>query len=53
MPGILTATAAAAMLIQALETADLTARPVYDAMFAPLKRSEAQYADVGPPLPPE
>jgi TonB family protein len=39
---------AAALLIQAPGAADPTVRPVYDAIFAPLKRSEAQYADLGP-----
>jgi TonB family protein len=39
--------AAAAILVQA-PAADSTARPVYDAVFAPLKRSEAQYAELGP-----
>jgi hypothetical protein len=36
------------MLMQAATTTDPTAHPVYDAVFAPLKRSEAQYAYLGP-----
>jgi TonB family protein len=50
MPAILiAAVSAVAVLIQAPAAADPgPVSPVYDAVFAPLKRSEAQYKNLGP-----
>lgn len=45
--GVIGASLSAALLIQATTT-DGASGAVYDAIFAPLKRSEAQYARLGP-----